>query len=263
MNTKRRLFLFVILLFMTILIMYLIHGMITKSQRDLPEIIINNTLNVVSADNYEGDDSINSLHYELCQFISQRSGLTIHYFFEKNLDKAINKLGKNVYDVIVQSVTITKENKKLLSFTVPISQSKQMLVQRKKNDDDSTLFITNQLDLANKTIFVAKNSPAILRLKNLAEEIAEPVKIKEIAVTSTDELILLVANKKIDFAVVNNESSLKYASLFPDLDFNIEISFSYLQAWALRKTSPVLLDSLNVWITEFKQIKSAISNFKK
>ncbi|MDR0546659.1 MAG: glutamine ABC transporter substrate-binding protein, partial [Dysgonamonadaceae bacterium] len=30
-----------------------------------------------------------------------------------------------------------------------------------------------------------------------------------------------------------------------------DISFTQLQAWAVRKSSPVLLDSLNVWMTEY------------
>jgi membrane-bound lytic murein transglycosylase MltF len=231
----------------------------TKNIRDLPEIKKNNTLKVVTEYNsvgfYEDNDSIAGLQYELCRYIAQRSGLTIQLFIENNLETAIRKLEKNEYDVIAQNIPITNVNKQFLAFTVPITQSKQVLVQRKSNNTDSILFITNQLDLANQTIYVTKNSSAILRLNHLAEEIAEPIYIKEIAGYTSDQLIYMVDNKDIDYAVVDKEISLKNTKLFPNLDFKTEISFTQFQAWALRKTSPVLLNNLNVWITEFKQQK--------
>ena len=271
MNIKRLLRLFVFLLFITLLTMFLLLVVINwksiKSNRDLPKIKENNTLNIVSEYNSTGfhadDDSIACFQYELCQFIAQRSGLIVHYYFETDLETAIRKLEKNEYDVIAQNIPITNENKQILAFTVPIAQSKQVLVQRKNNDTDSVLFIANQLGLANQTIHVTKNSPAILRLNHLAEEIAEPIYIKEIAGYTPEQLIYMVANNEIDYAVVDKEISLKSAKLFPGIDFNTDISFTQLQAWALRKSSPVLLDSLNVWITAFKQNSDVNSRRKK
>ena len=35
---------------------------------------------------------------------------------------------------------------------------------------------------------------------------------------------------------------------YPSLDITTGISFSQLHAWAVRKESPQLLDSVNVWI---------------
>ena len=261
MNTKRLLSLLVFLLLITLIIMYSLslvtNWRIMKSKRDLPEIMKSKTLNVVteydSAKFLDTGDSITVLQYELCQFITQRSGLSIQVFLENDLETAISKLEDNTYDVIAHNIPITNENKQFLTFTVPIRQTKQVLVQRENDTTDSVLFITNQLDLADQTICVTKNSPAILRLKHLAEEIAEPIYIKEIVGYTQEQLVYMVADKEIDYAVVDKEISEKNAKLFPNLDFNIDISFTQLQAWALRKSSPVLLDSLNVWITAFKQ----------
>ena len=228
-----------------------------KSVRDLPEIMKDKTLNVVteynSIDFHVAGDTVTGSQYELCQFISHRSGLTIQLYLENDLETAVRKLGNNAYDVIAQNIAITNENRKFLAFTVPITYGKQVLVQRKHNPADSVPFIANQLDLANQTVYVAKNSPAILRLKNLADEIAEPIHIKEITGYTSEQLIYMAVNKDIDYAVVDKEISLKNASLFPELDFSTDIGFTQLQAWALRKNSPILLDSLNVWIAAFKQ----------
>jgi len=117
------------------------------------------------------------------------------------------------------------------------------------------------LDLANKTIYVTNNSPSIMRLNHLAEEIAEPVHIKEIAGYTSEQLIYRIAKREIDYAVVDKEIILNNAQLFPDLDFSTDISFTQLQAWALRKNSPVLLDSLNVWIAAFIKLGLSQKSF--
>jgi membrane-bound lytic murein transglycosylase MltF len=231
----------------------------TKQNRDLPEIKKHNVLNVVmeynSVDFHVAGDSINGLQYELCRFIAHRSGLYVRLFLENDLEVSIKKLENKTYDIIARNIPITNENKQFLAFTVPVTQNKQVLVQRKAAKVDSSLFIANQIHLAGKTIHVTKNSPTILRLTNLADEIAEPVYVREIADYSSEQLIYMVAKNEINYTVVDKEIALKNADLFPELDFSTNISFTQLQAWALRKTSPVLRDSLNVWITEFKKDK--------
>jgi len=230
-----------------------------KTKRDLPEIKAKKILAVVteynSRDFYVEGDSIAGFQYDLCKYIAQRSGLTVQIFLENDLKTAIQKLENNKYDVIAQNIPITNENKQYLAFTVPIAQNKQVLVQRIPSDTDSVAFVDNQLDLANKTVYVTKDSPSILRIKHLAEEIAEPIHIEEIAGCTSEHLIYMVAKKEIDYAVVDKEIASKNAQLFSGLDFNTDISFTQLQAWALRKNAPVLLDSLNVWIMAFKMGK--------
>jgi membrane-bound lytic murein transglycosylase MltF len=261
MNIKKLFTLLTFLLLIILLVIY-VPMLITnwktmKTKRDLPEIEKNHTLKVVteynSVDFHASGDSIAGFQYDVCSYISQRSGLTIQFYLENDLETAIWKLEHNECDVIAQNIPISNESKKRLAFTVPITHGKQVLVQRKQNNNDSVAFITNQLGLANRMVYVTKNSPAILRLKHLADEIAEPIHIKEISGYTSEQLIYMVAKKDIDYAVVAKEISLKNARLFPDLDFDTDISFTQLQAWALRKTSPVLLDSLNAWITAYKQ----------
>jgi len=259
MNTKRLFKTIAFLLLITLIVLFIRNWEVTKSKRDLPEIEAKKTLAVVTEYNlrdfHVDGDSIAGSQYDLCQYIAQHSGLTVQIFLESNLKTAIKKLENNEYDVIAQNIPITNENKQYLAFTVPIAQNKQVLAQRKRNDTDSGAFVNNQLNLANKTVYVTKDSPSILRIKHLAEEIAEPINIKEVADCTSERLIYMVEGKEIDYAVVDKEIASKNAQLFPDLDFNTDISFTQLQAWALRKNSPVLLDSLNVWITAFKRGK--------
>ena len=40
---------------------------------------------------------------------------------------------------------------------------------------------------------------------------------------------------------------------YDSLDYSTQISFSQLQSWAVRKESPILLDSINSWIKTWKK----------
>ena len=256
MNTKKLLLLFVILLSLTILTIFLLRIVKRGSARDLPEIMKGKTLNVVIESNlvdyFISKDSASGFQYELCEYIKKRSGLTIEVFPEDNYDLCIKGLKNKTYDVIAENIPITNEYKKYLAFTVPIAISNQVLVQRKLDETDTTqIFIHNQIDLANKTVYVAQNSAAVLRLKNLSEEIAEPIHIQEISDKSSENLIYMVYNKEIDYAVVDKAIAKKIAVQNPGIDYSIDVGFNQLQAWAVRPASPILLDSLNVWITDF------------
>jgi len=94
-----------------------------------------------------------------------------------------------------------------------------------------------------------------MRLENLAEEIAEPVHVREIGGYTSEQLIYMVDSREIDYAVIDEQIASKNAKLYPNLDFKTAISFMQLQAWAVRANSPVLLDSLNVWINDFVEGK--------
>ncbi|MDR2622613.1 MAG: transporter substrate-binding domain-containing protein [Dysgonamonadaceae bacterium] len=250
MNAKKLLLLFVILLGLTVLTMFLLYPVIHVPARDLPEIMKDKTLNVVMESG--SDDSIAGFQYELCKYIGKRSDLTVQIIPENNFNLCIQGLKNNTYDVIARNISITNENKQYLAFTVPITISNQVLVQRQSDETDSTqIFICNQIDLADKTVYVIKNSAATLRLKNLSEEIAESIHIREISDNSSENLIYMVCNKEIDYAVVDKTLARKIASQLPEIDYSMDIGFNQLQAWAVRPSSPILLDSLNVWITDF------------
>ncbi|GHV31732.1 glutamine ABC transporter substrate-binding protein [Bacteroidia bacterium] len=256
MNTKKLLFLLVILLGLTVLTMFLLYSAKHGHTRDLPEIMKHKTLNVVTelnpADYFVSEDTIAGFRYELCKYIGKRSGLTVQIFSESNFDLCIKGLQNKTYDVIARNIPITNENKKYLAFTTPITISNQVLVQRKPEKEDTTqIFICNQIDLADKTVYVIKNSTVVLRLKNLSEEIAEPIHIQEIPDNSPENLIYMVCSKEIDYAVVDKAIAKKIAAQLPEIDYSMDIGFNQLQAWALRPSSPHLLDSLNVWITDF------------
>ena len=262
MKTKRKIFIrgagiALILLLIAGVTLFLLRK--NNHLRDFPEIQSSGLLNVVTEYNsvsyYISGDTAAGIQYELCRYIEQRSGLQVLITLENNWENCLKRLEDNTCDIIAMHTPITNESKKVLAFTIPVAQNKQVLVQRKPGENDSLPLIRNQMDLAHKTIFAPARSPGILRLRNLSEEIAEPIRIQEVENYTQEQIIHMVACGEADYAVADKEVAMKNARLFPQLDVQTDISFTQLQAWAVRKNAPALLDSLNRWIADYQSLK--------
>ena len=256
MNSKKLTKLYIFLLLAIIALIALLWLFISSKQytpRDYPEIKKEGILRIVTEYNsigyYVSGDTIKGSQYELSKAIEKISGLKVEIYLENNMEKSIKGLNKQTYDIIARNIPITTENRNLLAFTEPITLSRQVLVQRTADANNNLPPIRNQIDLAKKTLHIPKNSPVILRLHNLEEEIADTIHIKE-DIYSDELLIYQVAGGDIDYAVVDYEIAAKNKKIFPQIDIQTDISFTQLQAWAVRKDSPVLLDSLNNWLKQ-------------
>ena len=115
--------------------------------------------------------------FDLLQELADYMGVKLEVTVSNNLSENFNKLRNGEVDLIASNLTVTKERKKLVDFTVPHSQACQVLIQRKpqgwqkmKQSEIENSLIRNQLDLAGKTIYVQRNSSHVARLKNLADE---------------------------------------------------------------------------------------------
>jgi membrane-bound lytic murein transglycosylase MltF len=164
-----------------------------------------------------------------------------------SLSSSFDDLRKRKYDVIARNIPITSKNRHDFLFTDPVVFNKQVLVQRTSAFNNSIPPVRNQLNLAGKTLYVPKNSPALLRISNLQHEIGDTIYVVEEERYSSEQLIIMVAKGEIDYAVCDKQIAEVSANQFPEIDTRTDISFTQLQAWAVRKESKILLDSLNYW----------------
>ena len=248
------------LLIICLIIMFILRNNLkseTSQIRDYPEILKEDTLRIVTDYNplsyYVTQDSIIGFDYELANLISKRSGLAVLVFPEVSLSKSLQGLNKNEYDIVGRTLPVTTESKQEYNFTETILLNKQVLIQRKPEFNNNTKPIRNQLDLARKTLYIISDAPARYRIENLAHEIGDTIYVKEETKYGAEQLVIMVAKGDIEFAVINENIAQQMASEFPEIDYQTDISFTQFQSWALRKTSPVLLDSLNVWLKDIKE----------
>lgn len=259
MFSKKLLLLYIFLLLLAICAM----GVLTfyKSthipERDYPEINEEGILRIVTEYNqsnyYLSGDKIEGFQYELSKIIAELSGLEVFVYLEMSLEKSFEGLSRNQYDIIARNIPTTSDLKQSYLFVDPIVLNRQVLVQRTEKDDNDTEVIRNHLDLAKKTLYIPKNSPALLRLQNLQHEIGDSIFIVEEPLYSSEQLIIMVAKGDIDYAVCDLQIARLSQKQLSEIDIKTDISFTQLQSWAIRKNAPVLLDSLNHWFNQIKE----------
>lgn len=224
--------------------------------RDYKEIKTEGILRIVTEYNnvgyYVSGDTIEGFQYELSKAIASLAGIEVENHLDMSLDNSFKLLNENKYDIVARNLPITTEMRDEYLFTEPIVLNKQVLVQRTAEANNNVPPLRNQLHLANKTLYIPKDSPSRLRLENLQHEIGDTIFIREEPLYSSEQLIIRVARGEIDYAVCDRKIAEKSLEQFPEIDIRTDISFTQLQSWAVRKNSPELRDSLNSW---FRQLR--------
>lgn len=235
--------------------------------RDYDEIKRSGMLRTVTEYNsvsfFLNGDTITGFHYELIEAFAKAKGLQAEIIPEMSFEKRITELNNGIYDVVAYGIPTTSEWKDSILLTIPIIRSKQILVQRKPEYDSTTLYISSQLDLAHKTLYVEKGSPSIFRIHNLENEIADTIFINEVEKYGPEQLIAMVAHGDIDYAVADEVIAKASIDSFPQLDISTGISFNQFYSWGVNKESPALLDTLNSWLTEYMQQREYQELYRK
>lgn len=240
-----------------------------RTPRDYAEIkkegIIRVAMEYNSVSFFVDGDTVAGFHYELIEAFARDHGLQVAIIPEMSFDKRMTELAEGKCDVMAYGILATSELKDSLLLTRPIVLNKDVLVQRKPlgDEQEDSLFIRSQLNLAGKTVHVVKSSPSILRIHNLANEIGDTIHIKEIEKYGPEQLIALVAHGDIDYAVCNGRIARIAADSLPQIDISTDISFTQFYSWGVSKQSPVLLDSLNAWLDRFMKTKEYRELYKK
>ena len=261
MKYRKLLSLYIFLLFVVVSVMFALWLYMDRADqadiRDYEEIKEEGILRIMTeygqGSYYISDDTIEGFQYELSQAIANISGLEVQIQLEMNLSDSFKALDDNRCDVIARNIPVDIESKENYAFTDPIVMNKQVLFQRTAEANNGTEPIRNQLELAGQTIHVPKNSPAILRLEHLASEMGDSIHIVEDLMYSSEQLAIMVAKGYIDYAVGDQQSAAMYKKELPELDIDTDISFTQLQAWAVRKDAVALKDSLNSWLIKIRK----------
>jgi membrane-bound lytic murein transglycosylase F len=199
--------------------------------------------------------------YEMLQELANYLNVKLELRVNSDLEKSFKLLNKGEVDLIAENITITRERREKVNFTIPYAQSRQVLVQKKPDQwltmskrDLETSLIRNPLDLAGKTIYVQRNSAHVARLRHLSEEIGDTIHIIEVD-ENAEQLIYLVSTGEIPYTVSDEILARVNQTYFSNIDVETPVSFHQNMAWAVRKDANELLTELNVWLEEFLQSK--------
>lgn len=198
--------------------------------------------------------------YELLERFATYLGVDLKIVLVDDMDEIIEELDQGKGDLIAANFTVTNDRKKRTSFSNTILQTKQVLVQKlpedawkmKRSELDKAL-VKNPLDLLGKKVHVREGSSFYPRLVSLMNELGGVIDIEKVHGIGTEKLIEMVSEGEIEFTVADENVAILNKAYFPNIDVNTELSFDQNVAWACRKTSPQLLDTLNAWLESFKK----------
>ncbi len=221
--------------------------------RDYPEMKKSRVIRVIAQyNNFDyivEAESTSGYIYDLCKLLTERSGIAIEIVLQSNWQSSLDSLAAGSADVIAQTIPKTSETDTTqFRFVDTYSEGRLYLVQRK----DSSI-IRQQVDMGGITLTVPKASPANLFLRHLSEEIGESIHIAVDDTYSGEQLAMMVASGDIDYTVCKQAEANRLEELLPALDCRTPISFTTTYAWLVRKSSPQLADSLDLWFAEFRE----------
>ncbi|GAB4337457.1 MAG: transglycosylase SLT domain-containing protein [Calditrichia bacterium] len=239
-----------------------------KVVRDLPEIMADGKLVALTGYSatsyflYKGQPM--GYEYELLSMLAKDLNLKLEIKIENDLNMIFEMLETGEGDIIARGLTVTAGRKKRVAFTEPLFTTQQVLVQRKPENWQFLLMhqieeqlIRSPIELIGETVVVKEYSSHLQRLKNLSQEVGGPIHIRTVkGDTTMEQLIAMVAEGKIDYTVADEHIALINQAYHRNLDVETSISFPQNIAWAVRKDSPLLLDSLNHWLREMKKVST-------
>jgi len=228
---------------------------------DLSNILVSDTLRVAtmygSTSYFLFRDELMGYDYELAQNFAKYLNVNLKIIIAKSETEMIQLLQERKVDLIAYNFIETKQLKQVFSFVLPQSESYQVLIQ-----NIGSKALSSVTDLAGKTVYVTPNSIFKQRIEALNDEIGGAINIVDAADSLTnDDLIEMVANKKIDYTVAYRKVGLLHKYYHKNLDCRLAIGFNQRNGWLVRSGSTFLLKSVRFWsqMNETEDLESRLS----
>ena len=201
--------------------------------------------------------------YDLLSDFCSSCGLELEMRVEDNLDTCFMLLDSCEVDVVAAGIGLTKDMKRRYLMSNPILAQRCVLVQRlpkgwnamsTDNEVESQL-LRSPLDLAGKTIHVAKGSYAVKVLEYLSDCIGDTIMIVQCDTLNGIELVDAVMDGRADYTVVE-EYVAKMASVGQKgLDAKLAVSVEQPIGWAVlnQNSDSSLVNAINNWIDGVEQ----------
>ena len=190
--------------------------------------------------------------YELALAFAKHLGVRLEVKLIDDVDRMFEMLRKGEADLVASNLTITPQRSDTVSFTQPLYQTRQVLVQRKidRGETLSSLAITDSSQLGSMPIWVHRYSSFYERLMEISATTGQTIKIEEApGEISTDDLIRLVDDGAIPATITDENLASIELSNYDNIDASVAVSGLQDIAWAVRKESTSLLDALNKWLS--------------
>ncbi len=194
--------------------------------------------------------------YDLMKRFCRDMNLELEIKVVASIPDAIDSLMAKKADVLAAGLTVLGNRKKSIDFSLPLIQTRQVLIQRKPPgyEKQSRSKVEKQLlrdvtQLAHQTVYVEKGSAYVKRLISLQDEIGDSIHVVTYSgKIDMDSIMTLIDMGEIQYAITDEYTAKFFLRYFPNLDIGTPISFNQNIALAVPQNSKHLQDTLNHWI---------------
>ncbi len=188
-------------------------------------------------------EEILGFDYEMVQNLAKTLNVELKIVEVKTEEELAILLREHKIDLAAYNTVETNELKKHFQFVFAQEYKYQVLIQNL-----SVNSLTDVLELKEKEVYVKPNTIFERRLKALNAEIGGTINIKLAPDSvSSDELIEMVAAKKIKYTTAYYNTALLYKSYYKKLDVHMPIGFNQRNGWMIRKENVELQKAIENW----------------
>jgi membrane-bound lytic murein transglycosylase F len=243
-NTRHHL---VVTLLLTLLVMSCgRHVNTSKVVRDLDQIrkdtLLVGTLYGATSYFYFRDEVL-GFDYEMIGNLSKKLNVKLKFVVARSQNELTQMLDNGKIDIVGCNVREQLTLKRKYNFVFPQANTYQVLVQNIGPE-----YVSDVTELEGKTVYVRSTGVFHDRLQNLNDEIGGKINMVTVPDSVSDEdLIEMVASKKISYTLAFRNMGLLYKSYYQNIDCRIQIGFNQRNGWLVRKGSKQLTEAINMW----------------
>jgi membrane-bound lytic murein transglycosylase F len=183
--------------------------------------------------------------YELLLDLGKELGVQVEFVVASDIDEAFSKLEEGRVDLIAMNVQQNAERESFVIFTEAIGSMSTVLVGREK--------LTSWDTLGMDTVVVRKGAVYKSQLEQIKDSLSLDFTILEVQ-DHEETLLDRVYEQELRWTVAEKNVAQTNATYYDELQLGLEVSKEEPVTWALRSTSPNLLQAVNSWLVEKKKV---------
>jgi membrane-bound lytic murein transglycosylase F len=193
--------------------------------------------------------------YEMLKALAQHLGVKLELTVNNDLVSSFASLERGDVDLLGMSLAVTSDRMENFNFTIPHSQSAQVVIQRHPKSD-SAGYIRKLSDLEGKKVYVPAGSSFHKQLMDFSRDLENPIDIVLVDKLEVEDLIAKVANGEIDYTIADENVAVVNSSYYPNIEYAMSLGVPQNLAWALRKGTNHLTQDINMWLIEFQKTRA-------
>ena len=186
--------------------------------------------------------------YALVADWASDKGMVLDIRVAPKLETAIQWLDSAKVDIIAYQVPVTDTYNRQVLHCGPVSETSQILVQKKGRDT----LLTDVTQLVGHDVYVERNSKYHQRISNLNSELGGGIRIHSVDRDTLiiEDLMEMVAKGEIPMTIVDSDIARVSRTYYPGLDISLSLSFGQKAQWAVARDREWLADSVNAWFAQ-------------